>query len=669
MKDRLYAVLDYETRSRADLSGVGAYQYARHPSTRLLCASWRIGTRATLPSAPIRKWSPILERRVPTELIEAIADRSVTLVAHNAMFEQVITSFVLAQLIGTPVPLDPSRWICTASLARALALKPGLAEASAIMKLGVQKDLEGHKLMLKMSKPRKPTKKNPREWHNSLKDLYRLMDYCATDVGAETDLFLAVPPLSDIERKVWELDQTVNLRGFRVDIPLVNKIRHWISIEETRLEREIHRITGGAVQSTRQTAKTRRFLADHGCYLPNLQSKTVQDALAAGLAGGKAADLLRVRVAQGKSSTTKYEGFADRADPDDHRVRDTQIYHGASTGRDTGSGVQPHNFPRVSLIDPVTKLELTDQAADFLAEPDSDLETIRLLYREPLDLFSNTLRSMIVPSDGCELFGGDLAGIEVRKLFWIARHEAGLQAYRDERDLYCEQASDIYSRKITKDHPKERQLGKETVLGSGFGLGAKTMLENCRKKGIEVTEDLAARAIASYRSVHYPVPLLWRNLEKAAIAAVRNPGKKYTVNRTSWYVAGKFLWCVLPSGRKLAYFEPRIANRKMKWGEVRPCLYHWDIHPKTKQWVLRPTWGGVLTENVVQGSARDVMILGKMRLEAAGYRVILTVHDEVLAERKKGRGSIEEFAKLQTDPAPFALDLPLKSEVWKGKRY
>lgn len=661
---QLYCVLDFETRSKANLKLVGAYEYANHPTTRILCVSWRIGTfeQIKLNSTETKDWSPY----VPSpygELKRALLDPKVILVAHNAFFEQVITRFVLSKLIHDSYlkSIPSSRWICTASMARALALPGKLEHACAAMKLPIQKDMEGHRLMLKMSKPRNPTKKNPKVWNQKMSDLLRLMAYCRQDVDAECALFTSIPMLSPYERKVWLLDQKMNWRGIRADRFLVQKIIGMIDQELKRFEKVTVEISNGELRSTAQRNATLKWMNAHGLALPNLQKKTVDDAIQAGLATGPAGELLRIRQDSSKTSTAKYQAFEMRSRTDG-RVRDNLVYHAASTGRFGGSGLQPHNFPRPTLKE-------IAEAIEFVLEPDTDLEWVRLVWGNPLDLFSNLLRSMIIASEGKEFFSGDFAGIEVRVLFWIARHTEGLRAFREMRDLYCEMASIIYGIKVTKEDSVKRQLGKKTILGCGFQMGPPKFFETCKQDGMEVTEEMAAKAVKAYRTTHAPVVALWSNLEKAAIAAVRNKGKRYTINMTSWWVEGRFLFCQLPSGRKLAYCDPIIKSKPTPWGELRPKLYHWDVDPKTKKWVLAATYGGKLTENVVQAIARDLMVDGMFRSEDRGYELAITVHDELLSEKDKDAGSEKEFLGLMAELPPWAGGLPVNVEGWSGERY
>lgn len=672
---QLYCVLDYETRSRADLRKVGGYEYARHPSTRILCAAWAIGTLDQLLSGDyqVQSWSPALDPRAPEGLVRALADPSITLVAHNAFFEQVITRFVLAKFARRAElhVIPHERWICTASMARALALPGKLEMACAALGLRVQKDMEGHRLMMKMSKPRKPTKKDPREWHSKRSDLDRLVKYCETDIEAEIALFTSIPMLSPSERRLWLLDQKINLRGFEADRELVKRILKWTGEELARFERETFEITRGVVRSVNQRDATLRWLASEGLTLPDLTAKTVSAAILGGLASGKTLDLLKVRSEASKTSTAKYAAFEARSRTDG-RCRDNLVYSAAGTKRWGGAGVQPQNFPRGTI-------DNTDQAAEILADPATDLELIRMIYGNPLEVFASCLRAMIRASEGKVLIGGDFAGIELRVLFWIAKHEAGLQAIREGRDLYVEMAAAIFNidpEKLLADYKagvpaakRMRQVGKEVILGAGFQMGGERFLKACVDKAIEMDKETAEIGIKAYRSEHPLVPQLWSNLQKAAHAAVLNPGKKYTINRTSWWVEKKFLFCQLPSGGRIAYYGPSIRMKMMKWGEKRACLYHWGVDSKTKKWKEEGTYGGKLTENIVQATARDLMAGAMVRAEARGVEVILSVHDELLGEVKEGAISVAQFEELMAELPAWAEGLPVKVEGWSGKRY
>lgn len=353
-----YLLLDYETRSEIDLGDVGGYEYANHPSTQIICLAWCLGTRETLKSTPIHCWSPLIHFDTPglqseayQGLLKALRDPDIIMVSHNAFFEQVITRFVFVRETGNRDldNLPVSRWLCTAALCSVLALPRALEGAGKVLGLGTQKDMEGRKLLLKMCKPRKATKKRPAGWHEPREDIERLMKYCVTDIVVERDVFLLLPPLTPTERQVWELDQEMNLRGFEVDRDLVLTVLDMVDVELTNLDQETVELTAGALSTTRKIAAFKEHLqAVEQCFLPNLQAKTITDAIDAGMVEGKACRLLEIRQAVSKSSTKKYFA-AELRTITDGRCRDNVMYSGASTGRWSGLGLQPHNLPKSHL--------------------------------------------------------------------------------------------------------------------------------------------------------------------------------------------------------------------------------------------------------------------------------------------------------------------------------
>lgn len=673
---QVYLALDYETYSEANLKKVGAFEYSIHPSTEIICASWRLGTRATLAAAPTKTWVPGRDSHL--DLWHAFTDPDVILVAHNALFEQVITRNVFAEkYLGTAEgasayaleqrekirSLAPQRWLCTASLASALALPRKLADVAAVLKLPVQKDMDGHRLMLKWCKPRKPTKNNPSTRHTNPDELKRLVSYCATDTDAETLLLLKLPELSGRERKVWCLDQAINLRGFRVDRPLVKTVLQMIAEETVLLNSATSRLSRGTIRSTKQRDATLDWLSDQGAYFADLTKKTVEDALAVGDLPKPVKRMLEIRQAASKSSTAKYQAFEMRS-RHDGAVRDILVYHAASTGRWGGAGIQPQNLPRPTISDAIGTAEVLR---------DCDLEMVRTMFGDPMEVFASCLRSMIIARKGTTLDVMDFASIEARVLFWVARHEEGLKAFREGRDLYVEQAADAFqipAEEIAKDS-LERFVGKTLILGAGFGMGKDKFRGTCAAQGKIVSEEIAELGITSYREKHAPVVKLWRSIERAAISAVENLGKRFTVNRTSWWVRGEYLWCQLPSGRRLAYFGPAVKHEPTPWGERRPVLYHWGADAKTKRWVFGKTYGGRLVENVVQAIARDLMSEAMLRIDARGpWQLVLCVHDELVAERPlKGPGSLGEFQALMEQLPLWADGIPVKTEGWSGRRY
>ncbi len=674
--DQIYCVLDYETYSEADLKKVGAFEYANHPSTEIMCAAWAVGTREELKTAEIQSWAvgEPLDKLIDLALVLRRDD--VVIVAHNALFEQLITQHVLFQLVMVDLAatlgwedysihdfvIPVNRWICTAALAATLAVPRDLARAGAALDLSVQKDGEGHRLMMKMSKPRKPTKHDKRTRHLDPDDLTRLVAYCVTDIASEIKLFLKCPPLTPTERRVWILDQEINQRGFLVDRPLVLKALEMIDTEITRIDRATVDLTGGEVTSTRKGAAMLKWLEAQGCYLPDYQKQTIEDALSSGLATGVAREMLEYRQAVAKTSTAKYVAFELRSRTDG-RLRDILAYHAASTGRWGGRGVQPQNFPKGTLEDP-------DQAAEVMAA--GDLELLRLLYGSPMDAMSSCLRSMIIAPPGRVLDVADYAAIEARVLAWIAGDARSLQLFRDKVDPYKDLATLIFGVRLESVTKDQRFLGKQAKLGCGYQMGHLKYIDMCATYGVTVAKDTAELVVNGYRENHPEVVQTWSNMQQAAIAAVEQPRRRFMVNKVTWVYVAPVLWCILPSGRRLAYIKPSVRYTDTPWGEKRLTLFHYAENPRTHQWEETKTYGGLLTENVVQAIARDLMAEAMLRIAGAGpWDIVFSVHDELVAERAEEAVSATnaEFCKLMKQLPPWATGCPIEVEGWEGKRY
>jgi len=669
-------LIDFETRSRADLLSVGQHIYARHESTEVMCLGWKvIGEK----SAHVLTMPQVYLGTDTKEFKYAVKHAEV-LIAHNAAFEQAIWNkcLLLTTKLGANLPeLTPEKWLCTLSYCSVLNLPRGLEKAATALNMRAKKDGEGRKLLLQMCKPRRPIQNIAKwiEWVETDEALKRLYKYCEQDLWAEEELFLRLDkykPFTDKERALWVLDQKINQRGFYIDEPLVDRSMNMIKLQSKQLEQELQKATFGWVKTAKQVKNLKEFLDDQGFHIPNLQAKTVDDVLSKIEKEGQVKNqdvirVLKIRQELGKSSVSKFEAFKSRVDVD-HRVRDNLLFHGASTGRWSGVGVQPQNFPRGSIK--VTG----DTINDIMT---CDLDELRLLYGNPSNVFSSVLRGVITATPGHELYCADFSSIEARVLLWVAGDTKGIQEYEQGLDTYITMAGTIYSMHwkiieaeyLKEGYSEKRQIGKKVILACGYQMGLKKFIQTCRDEGIKLPDSVLSRAHAAFKEKYPLVPKVWSNYERAAVWAVLNKGKKITVNKVTWYVEGEFLFARLPSGRRLAYYGPTIRNEETPWGEVRPKLYHWTVDSKTKQWVNRATYGGMLTENIVQAISRDCMSEAMVRCEDAGYLCLITVHDEDLTERKIGEGSLDEFKKLMSTRPTWGLDIPLKAGAWVGERY
>lgn len=683
---------DYETRSRIDLAEVGQHRYATDPSTEILCIGWKVvgeKTNHLISYAGIYTDDPSETKEYYYALKHAEK-----VIAHNAPFEQAIYNYVESQT--TPMaskvrklmaPHDPSKYECTMAMANVMGLPAGLEKLALAIGLSHKKDVEGRKLMLKMCKPR--TNLNYKtdieawlEWVLGDENLKRLGEYCETDLDVEEAAYLffqEYKPFTAFERNLWVLDQVINQRGFKIDLPFVEAARTMLLDNEKVLNKELLEKTLHTVKTVKSTKALKNFISSQGYDLPNVQKKTVDDLLKdlrkQNLQKDKdLIDVLQIREELGLSSTSKYEAFYQRADRKDLRVRDNLLYHKASTGRWAGAGVQPQNFPRGS-VKGIKKTHFQD-FKDF-AKMDAPVDIARMFYPRFTATLSSMLRGCIVAEKGKKFYVGDFASIEARVLLWLAQDVEGLQEYEQGLDTYITMAAEIFKRSYDEifegykmevpEYVEMRQLGKKVILACGYGMGLQKFLDTCAAEGLIVPESTAMRAHKAFKAKYPKVPELWRQVEKAAIYAVLNPRNKYKAGRCLWFIDKKFLRCQLPSGRSLWYYKPEVKYELTPWEEKKPVLYHWGVDSKTKQWVIQKTWGGTLVENIDQAASRDCMANSMTLLTLKGYDIVLTVHDELITE--SAVGTLDEFKNLMSTRPSWGLDIPLKVGAWCDDRY
>ncbi len=730
IKKRL--TFDFESRSVAPLKTFGAYKYSLDPTTQPTCLAIKIHGRRGMYFFDFdtinKHWSE--QSSLLKKFILNLISEGYEWSGHNVFFDMCLYKNILVARLGWPdIPFNLFR--CTAAKAAACALPRNLAGAGEALNLTVQKDWRGYGAMMKTCKPTKDwvkwnkIDKRKTAWTKSEQKTLKLgeppmflepedapdvwatlYEYCKIDVRTEELLDNTLPDLIPDEQEIWHLNQKLNWNGLRVDLPVVRKIVGLLESESKIKLKELDALTMGLVTKPGSRKSILEFLALDGIELPDIKAQTVNDAIKGGGLTSDMKRLLEIRQALSKTSTKKYYSMINRANLDDERVRDILMYHGASTGRDTGTGLQPHNFPRPLIKQ--NDIEFIIRMLKSATTDPSMVDFIRALYGEPGIVFSSLLRGMIIPTKGKELFVADFSKIEVAVLWWLAGNTQGLEILESGKDPYKYQASANTGLpyESVEDDSQDRQLGKAQVLGCGFGMGwskfQKTAWDQYRLK---LTRAQSKKAVTSYREANAAVPELWKAFEAQAIAAVENGGTQQGVWCMSWS-AGKctfqmrdnFLWVTLPSGRSLAYRDPQISWRVREYEVEIPVLdkhghqvYDADgeevvtfetrtsqpmktlefmaVNSKTKKWSLERTWGGTLTENIVQAVARDLMMRASVNLDRSGYNFLLAVHDEALTEKETGEGSLKEFMEIMVDKPTWAKGLPLAAKGWKGNRY
>lgn len=639
--------VDFETRSTVDLRRTGVYRYAQDKDTDVWCMAYAFDDQDP------RMWTP--GQPVDPELVQYIVQGG-ELRAWNANFERTIWNEILVTRYGWPkTTID--QWVCTAAEARAMALPGSLELAAKVLGVQEQKDKTGANLMLRMARPRRTEEDGTLIWWDIPERVNRLLEYCKQDVRTEVAIAQAIRRLTETEKQVFNLDQRINDRGVKLDIKLAKAAKKLADAATLEANRAVYDLTHGKVSKITNVGRLTDWLRAQGCEVDSLDKagiKTLQETNT-----GLIAEVLTLRAEAGKSSVAKIESMLG-AVCRDGRIRGLLMYHGASTGRWAGRLVQPQNFPRGNIPNPEDYIDLV------LFRSVEEIDALA----PPLDVISSMLRAMLVADKGHNLIAADFAAIEARVLAWLAGEEILLKTFREDGDVYKVMASRIYSLPADEIQKNQRQVGKMAILGLGYGMGAKKFIDSCKAQaGVELQEDEAKAVVQLYRATNKNIVRFWAELNQAAIDAVKEAGSIKRVGPITYTYRGGYLWCVLPSKRPLAYARPRVVERETPWGSTSEAVSFEGIDSFTKKWDRHELYGGLLAENVVQAVARDIMAAAMLRLEDAGYPIIMSVHDELVAEIPEGFGSVAEFEKIMCQTPDWADGCPINAEGYISKRY
>jgi DNA polymerase len=629
--------VDFETRSAVDLRKTGVYKYASDQSTDIWCMAYK---------AP---WSDDVQVWLPGDEVDARLEDWIVegglLSAWNANFERTIWNEIMVGRYQWP-RTGIKQWRCTMAQASAMGLPRALGQAAAVLGVEEQKDKTGAALMLRMARPRKVNADGSYTWWNTKDKLDTLVAYCRQDVRTELSVAETLHAMPDSERRLYQLDQRVNDRGVALDVDLVHRIKELANNASLEIDAEIQRLTKGQVKAATNAMDLTAWLNAHGIRAKSVDKQTVARLLSFDRLHPVIREVLKLRQNGAKSSTAKYDAMLHAVNADG-RMRGLLVYHGAATGRWSGRLVQPQNFPR-----PQKKQDELDAIIAKLKAGEDVSE-----HGAGTVLASDLLRSMLIADEGNRLMFADYSAIEARVLAWVAGQSDLVETFRKGGDVYIEMASAIYSVNVDSVTDKQRQVGKMAILGCGYGMGGKRFAEQCATMGIRVDEDEAKRIVSVYREKNNRIAQYWRDVENDFVEMVKDAGRVGSVKLP------------LPSGRSLTYHNPRIIQRETPWGAMRDTAQVDTLNSVTRQWVSQIIWGGLLTENVVQATARDMMATAMMALEVKGYNVILSVHDEIICEVPDNFGSLDEMIDIMTRVPAWAEGCPINAEGKEGKRY
>ena len=612
--------IDLETYCDLDLKVVGTYRYAEHPSLDVLMAGYSVNGE---PAKVV-----VAEQQILDELTGMLLDPGVEKIAHNANFDRVALSAMLARC-GALEPgefLDPVQWTDTMAQAAVAGYPKKLDQLAKTLK-AAPKDTAGTHLINFFAKPLKGQRRyaedDPDRWQ-------QFIDYCRQDVDTLVEVAQKLPELPDLEKETWILDQVINDRGIDVDMTVAHWGQEQDRINAVRAKAELEDLLG--IENAGSVHQVRPALAEMGLKLPNLQAATVEKALDDPNTTAEQARALRLRQELSLTAAKKYTAAINMTN-DDGRFRSGFQYHGAITGRWSGRGIQLQNLPRAQLDYPNAGV-----ADAYLG----------------LGASAETLKAMVRPMLTGPFIVSDFAAIEARVLAWIAGEAWALEAFRDDRDIYVETANRMGG--LT------RQQGKVAVLALGYAGGVGSL----RSMGGQGSDAELDRFKNDWRKANRNIVRFWYDLEEAFEAGSGVVGS----GRVAVTKDGRDRFIQLPSGRSLAYRNVRRIPMKKTWpsGET--------VTRRTLTFMsntgLTETYSGKLAENVTQAIARDLLAEALLRLDRWGYRLVGHVHDEVIVEITEDTpagASVEAVEEVMARPPSWAEDLPLGAEGFRTYRY
>lgn len=637
--------IDIETYSEVDLTKVGVYAYSDHPAFEILLFAYAFDDEST----------EVIDlkcgERLPKRVLEALRDPAVTKTAFNAAFERTCISRHLG------VPLPAVSWQCTAVQAAMLALPLSLEGVGEVLGIERKKLKEGAELVRYFTLPCKPTKVNGFRTRNLPQDApekwERFKAYCIRDVDAEREIRqkLRAYPIPASEQELYQLDQEINDRGIRVDPLLVERAIDCDLQYKEQTTRRAYELTG--LDNPNSPSQIKGWLGEHGVETDALDKKAVKSLIRE--TDGEVLEMLKLRLLMAKTSVKKYEAI-QRSVCSDGRVHGLLQFYGANrTGRWAGRLVQVQNLPQNHIPD----LDLARQLVK-----DERFEDIELLYDSTPQVLSELIRTAFIPKEGSRFAVADFSAIEARVIAWLAGEQWRLEVFEHGGDIYCASASQMFGVPVEKHGANShlRQKGKiaELALGYGGSVGALTAMGAL---DMGLTEEELPDLVRQWRGANPHITKFWWDVDAAALEAVTERTVAHVGPIEFSYRSG-MMFVKLPSGRKLCYVKPRLQENKFG----RKGLTYEGVG-ESKRWMRIETYGPKLVENIVQGTARDLLALAMLRLRNAGFEIVMHIHDEAVLEVPVGISSVEEICRIMAMQPEWAKGLPLNADGYECAFY
>lgn len=641
--------IDIETYSSADLKTCGVYRYAESPDFTILLFAYCVD------GGPVTCVDMAQGEQLPAEILDALRDPSVVKTAFNATFERVCIS----RYYGWPL-MDPSQWRCTMVAAARMGLPLSLEQCGVALNLERGKMAEGAALIRFFSKPntkgcRRLPSAAPERW-----ELFK--QYNIRDVEVEQAVLAKVRRLAPaaFDDRLYVVDQLINDRGVLLDQELAANAMRYDDDYKAALNEEAKQLTG--CDNPNSPTQLKDYLRKRAGINATTLNKSSLDELERLCAYNPAAQrVLAIRREMGKTSNKKYNAMLNCV-CSDGRVRGLLQFCGAArTGRWAGRLVQIQNLPQNHLPD-------IDRARELVKA--GDLDDFMLHYSNPTQVLSELIRTAFVASPGRVFHVCDFSAIEARVIAWLAGEEWVLDVFRGGGDIYCATAGQMFNCEVAKHGPNAelRQKGKIAVLALGYGGGV-SALEAMGGSRMGLSQDEMRDIMRRWRQANPKIAGLWTAIESAAIRAIKT-GQAVTIRRG---IVVDYRWgCLLitlPSGRTLCYPRARVGVEVDDgWRGDHDSIEYEGTNQVTRKWEVVRTYGGKLTENVVQAIARDILGEVLLRAHDTGLDVVFHVHDEVVVDAAEGQ-TLADVERLFSTPIKWCADLPLKGAGYTTKYY
>lgn len=631
--------IDLETYSDLDIKAVGGYKYAENAEILLFGYAYN--------DEPVQVIDLAQGEEIPADIIADISNPAVLKTAYNAQFERT----VLSHYLFDGYFLDPNQWQCTMVLSLNLGLYGSLAEDCKIFKMPEDKAKlnVGRKLIMEFCKPCSPTKTNGGRTRNlpqhDIENWNLFKEYNKRDVEVERYLRKKMIPFKppEVEHKLWALDQNINDRGITVDVQLISKAIAADFDFKTHITAEAKKISG--LDNPNSTEQLKKWIEEQeGFFPPSITKDTVKELLKI-VKNKKVHEMLKLKMLLSKTSIKKYTAM-QKARCNDGKVRGLLQFYGANrTGRWAGRLVQVQNLPRNTMPD-------LDDARELLKS--CDAETFEIFYENVPNVLSQLIRTAFIPSKGNKFIVADFSAIEARVIAWLSNENWRMDVFANGGDIYCASASQMFHVPVVKHgiNGELRQKGKiaELALGYQGGIGALKAM-GADKMGL--TDSELTDIVAKWRKASPNIVKLWNEVEKAVVRAVEyRTSVAYKHNMLFSYKSG-MLRIRLASGRVISYIRPQCNYGKLSYE---------GINQTSRKWERLDTYGGKLVENIVQATARDCLAVAMMRLNDAGFKIVMHVHDEVIIDCKGTNKELNEINKIMGEPIDWAPGLILNAD-------